>query len=59
MEQLTAQLEEEKKVAEAQRRVKAEEKVAEEHRKVAEREMVWLVALAAGQLWEKEVWWAA
>ena len=54
MVQLTAQLEEERKVAEAQKRAKAEEKAAEEHRKVAERETVRLVALAAEQAREKE-----
>ena len=58
MAQLTAQLEEERKVAEAQKRAKAEEKAAEEHRKVAEREMVQLVALATEQAREKEVRWA-
>ena len=59
MAQLTTQLEEERKVAEAQKRAKAEEKAAEEHHKVAEREMVRLVALATEQAREKEAWWAA
>ena len=59
MVQLTAQLEEERKVAEAWKRAKAEEKVAEECRKVAESKMVQLVALAAEQVREKEAQRAA
>ena len=58
MAQLTAQLEEERKVAEARKRAKAEEKAAEECRKVAERETAWLVALTAEQAREKEAQWA-
>ena len=59
MVQLIAQLEEEKNVAEVQKRAKAEEKTAEERCKVAERETARLVALATEQVWEKEAWQAA